>query len=383
MKWSIAEGASGGEISAAGAYVAPETDGDYHVVATSNQDPTKSATAEVSVAANAFTATGNLLYSRTLHTATLLSDGQVVIAGGDGANGVEAHVEEFDPVQGKFHITGSVMRVYHTATLLKNGDVLFAGGSNSQSTPGSNSAELFNPVSESIQPTGSMLLARRYHTATLLDDGRVLITGGMVPNGSSESPTATAELYDPATGTFSQAANMNEERAFHSATLLPDGKVLVIGDGSAEIYDPTTDSFTLTSNAPAARFASVATALADGRVLITGGATDYNDLYAGPSEIFDPGTGQFTPTGALLAPRTDHTATLLADGRVLVAGGFSDPEADYPDNDSEIYDPATGSFSPGPNMLGYRADHTTTLLSDGSVLIVGSWNSSGTAEIFK
>ncbi len=229
VNWSIQEGPPGGAISTSGEYTAPYVDGDYHVVATSKEDPTKSATATVTVGAHAFTATGQMAYARSGHTATLLADGRVLIAGGSGLSGIESHAEIFDPVQGAFHTAGTVTRVLHTATCLANGDVLLAGGVtdvSSQTWVATASAELFKAGTGVLQPTGNMILPRKNFTATLLQDGRVLITGGITAN---EAGTNTAELYDPKSGTFSQTPKMNYVWSYHSATLLLNGKVLPCG----------------------------------------------------------------------------------------------------------------------------------------------------------
>ncbi len=145
-----------------------------------------------------------------------------------------------------------------------------------------------------------------------------------------------------------------------------------LNDPAAELYDPATDSFTIINGAPRVGVNATVTLLADGRVLIAGGFANYEDMYVGPSEIFDPATGQFSSSGALAVPRLDHTATLLPDGNVLMAGGLVDAEGDNPPTDTtEIYDPVKGTFSLGPPMLYSLAGHTATLLSDGSVLIAG------------
>jgi hypothetical protein len=390
VTWSIEEGSAGGAITDTGVYTAPGTDGDYHVIATSNADKTKSATATVSIGATIFTLTGSLNTGRAEHTATLLPDGQVFIAGGGDSTGAIASLaEQFDPVQGAFHSAGTVTRLAHTATRLANGDVLFAGGLidlGGQPPDVTASAELLKAGTGMLEPTGSMILPRSGHTATLLQDGRVLIAGGLIQSGTTDIATETAELYDPASGTFSQTASMNEPRIFHSAIPLLNGKVLIVGMRSAELYDPATNTFTVTSGAPVARFDSIATLLADGKVLITGGALSYADMYAGPSELFDPVTEQFTPTGTMTIPRWAHTATLLADGTVLIAGGWVDVDGENPATQTtEIYNPATGSFSPGPRMMYGRASHTATLLSDGSVLFAGGYGigALSTAEIYK
>jgi hypothetical protein len=241
-------------------------------------------------------------------------------------------------------------------------------------------AEVLRAGSGVLQPTGSMSIARSEHTATLLKDGRVLITGGVIAAGKNGVvETNTAELYDPASGTFSPTGRMNAPQSEHTATLLQDGKVLIYGFGEAELYDPATNSFTVTSNAPQRRWSVTATALQDGRVLIAGGETDWDVFYTARSEIYDPATGQFTFTGALVTARWGHRATLLSDGEVLVTGGYNTDLTQTFVSSTEIYNPATGTFRNGPPMNVPRADHTATRLLDGSVLLI----SGSTAEIYQ
>jgi hypothetical protein len=221
-------------------------------------------------------------------------------------------------------------------------------------------------------PTGSMSTTRGLHTATLLPDGRVLVTGGYsgdVGGGSS------AELYDPMLGTWSPMAAMSTARSRHTATLLPDGRVLVTGGsgsyvGSAELYDPRLGTWSPTAAMSTARSHHTATLLTDGRVLVSGGSPD--GTYAwGSAEIYDPALGTWSSTPPMSTARSGHTATLLQDGRVLVNGGGS-----YASNTSasaEIYDPALGTWSQTGSMTAEREVHTATLLLDGRVLVSGGF----------
>jgi hypothetical protein len=307
---------------------------------------------------NTFTSTGSLVTARGFHTATLLSDGRVLIAGGGPASWVHpgpylASAELYDATTGKFSATGSMTttREDHTATLLADGRVLIAGG-NDAGAHGVASAELYDPKTGKFTPTGSMTRARGFHTATLLSDGRVLIVGGDFGTSSFDGPfIASAEIYDPKTGKFTATGSMTHGRAWHTATLLADGRVLIAGGEeartdltSAELYDPKTGKFTPTGSMADGRIYHTATLLADGRVLVAGGGSDYTNLrFLASAEIYDPKTAKFTPTGSMADARTYQAATLLADVRVLVTGGYG---ALAPLASAEIYDPKTGTFSP-------------------------------------
>jgi N-acetylneuraminic acid mutarotase len=270
----------------------------------------------------------------------------------------------------------------HSATLLTDGRVLVAGGDPPI-------AELYDSTTDSWTRTGDMLQLREGHTATLLLDGRVLVAG------DSYSETRSAELYDPDTGTWSATGSMVEARYEHTATLLLDGRVLVAGGhderslppytepanifASAELYDPATGTWSATGRMTERRFDHTATLLSDGRVLVAGGIDRGEDAAVDPvasAELYDPATGTWSATGSMTEPRFDHTATLLSDGRVLVAGGFSHPDENsyLPASEAAaLYDPATGSWTVTGMMLGTRADHAATLLVDGRVLVVGVW----------
>ena len=274
-----------------------------------------------------------------------------------------------------FSETGSMAtaREFHTATLLSDGRVLIAGGQNLTAdmcgAPILASAELYDPATGTFSPTGPMASARESHTETLLTDGRVLIAGG-VKGGLWTDLLASAELYDPSIGTFKPTGSMTTARELHTATLLSDGRVLIAGGksdrglASAELYDPRTGTFSPTGSMTVARAGHTATLLSDGRVLIAGGWSGAS--YLASAELYDPATGTFSPTGSMTTARFDHTATLLSDGRVLLAGGQHGLFASV-----ELYDPATGTFSAAGSMTTAREYNSATLLSDGRVLIAG------------
>jgi WD40 repeat protein len=288
-----------------------------------------------------FCQTGFMTTHRGVAASTVLPSGKVLVSGGEivlgGSPNVANTAETYDPVSGVFTATGSmsVSRFGHTSTLLPNGLVLVVGGGTGIGVL--NSAELYDPTSGTFSLTGAMASGRQFHRATLLPNGKVLITGGFTAAGNTGA-TATAALYDPVTGTFSPTGSMNVARALHTATLLPNGKVLIAGgtDGAintwntAEIYDPAAGTFTLTGTMVAARNYHTATLLANGKVLLAGGASDpAGTLALANAEIYDPSSGSFAATGSLTYARFGHTATLLANGKVLIAAGGSLSFATY------------------------------------------------------
>jgi WD40 repeat protein len=317
--------------------------------------------------------TGSLNTARADHTATLLASNQVLVAGGLGPSSILASAELYDPATGNWIVTGSLNfnRYGHTATLLEDGKVLVAGGGVSFDQ----FAELYDPATGNWTVTGGLNTGRYHHTATLLTDGRVLVAGGL-GGARGITPLATAELYDPATGTWTVTGSLHSARASHTATLLPDGRVLVTGGvdanhnllASAELYDPATGNWIVTGSLNFNRYGHTATLLEDGKVLVAGGGVSFNQLFA---ELYDPATGTWTVTGSLNTGRLFHTATLLLDGRVLVAGGGGDPRAR---TSTELYDPATVTWTFAGRLNTGRLFHTATLLSDGRVLVAGGFD---------
>ena len=311
--------------------------------------------------------TGAMSEARSGGTATRLRDGKVLVVGGDaaGGSGLSTSAELYDPASGSWTTTGrmTVGRYGCTATLLLDGRVLVAGGD-----PGA-SAELYDPRDGSWTATGRMITARRSPTATLLRDGKVLVAGGGSGWGNIEGVLASAELYDPGTGTWSAIGDMiGGGRVGGTATLLPDGRVLFAGNGPSELYDPNSGTWSATRVMSEARWDPTATLLRDGRVLVAGG---------GPAdaELYDPAGGSWTTTGSMTDGRRGHTATLLPDGRVLVAGGglgWGGVVAS-----AELFDPGRGTWSPTAGMAAARGGHTATLLGDGSVLMAGGMDNNG------
>jgi WD40 repeat protein len=353
VTWSLKEGADAGTITTDGIYTAPPVPGTFHLIATSSHNTGLSATAPVKIVSVGFATVSEMVVPRSGQSATLLADGKVLVAGG--------------------------------------------------TTDASHSADLFDPSSSSFVPTtGNMVYTRSGQCAALLPNGRVLIAGG---GDSKGTLFKTAEVFDPATGTFTATGDLNQVRAGATATPLANGSVLIAGGqdsvgallSSAELYDPSTGTFTLTGKMHTARARHTATLLPNGRVLLVGSVSATSN-----AEIFDPPSGTFTGTGSLFQARAHHTATLLPNGKVLVLGGTQimapvgggAPPADVSLDTAEIYDPANGTFQTAGRLVAARDSHSATLLPNGMVLIAGGythdfdgdaqpeWYTMFTAELF-
>lgn len=302
---------------------------------------------------------------RAFHTATVLNDGRVFLAGGHVS---DARCEIYDPATRSFRVVGSMSRPRYmpAATLLADGRVLITAGAvfpDFRGLPfgswGDNTADIFDPRTETFTRTGDMTAGRYAHTATLLPDGRVLVAGGGYGyvSGFSVSlhPHRGTELYDPAANEFTPGPLMETARWNHTATLLRNGTVLLTG--LPNDYEPGVagelflGAITRAAwSGPSPTSGHTATLLRDGRVLIVGRETH---LYDG-SSLVSFGTGM---------PK-DHAATLLADGRVLLTGGMENASV-------VLFHPNTGAFTQDGSMRRARHGHTATLLPDGSVLIAG------------
>ena len=347
--------------------------------------------ASAQVVAWSWLRTGSLNTPRRNHTAALLSDGKVLVAGGSSGSygGVLDTAELYDPVTGEWKATDSLneRHTLHTATLLKDGKVLIVGGS-ADDDHSFNGAELYDPKDERWSVTGSLDTSRCFHTATLLKNGKVLVVGGLEEANWWDfgyTPLDTVELYDSDTGMWSFTGNLNFAVESHTATLLQNGKVLIVGGSGenfsftgAELYDPDTEKWSSVGigGGNIERYAHTATLLHDGRVLIVGGVR--NSIRPEPARLYDPDTGAWSSTGDLNETRFNHTATLLPDGKVLVAGGMRYVERESSTDSGirsvsslELYDPDKGTWSFVGSLETPRFYHTATLLSGGIPLIVG------------
>ena len=318
----------------------------------------------------------SLSTARSLHSATLLPGGSVLVAGGVGSGDYLKSVELFDPAARSWSDTGSLeaVRSSHSATLLQNGLVLVAGGNDG--IVSMDGAELYDPATGLWTLTGSLNVGRDGHEATLLQDGRVLVSGGYGDTGYLDS----AELYDPDTGLWTLVGSMGDVRYFHRATLLQDGRVLATGgygfDGldtvtldSAELYDPDTEMWSPTGSLDTGRHSHSATPLENGLVLVAGGGNTDLALVLDSAELYDPDTEMWSLADSMAEARFIHTATPLPNGKVLVVGGADDCCVL---GMAELYDAEIDQWSVTGSLIGPdRMAHTATLLSDFRVMVVG------------
>jgi len=413
VTWALQEGSAGGVIDSAGLYTAPSAAGTFHVVATSQADPSAKGTATVevpslTVSISPAAETLRIGGSRQFGGFAVAADQHVTWDLEEGVMGGTITPDGFyaaPSATGTFHLratavyntnvsstapitivsTGfasigdmSVARFGHTGTLLNNGRVLVAGGTDDST----HSGELFDPATGGFESVnGGMIHVRTGHGAALLPDGKVLIAGG----GDSKGVLfETAELYDPATQVFNATGDLSQARTYATATLLPGGKVLIAGGqdsqgkllSTSELYDPATGTFSATGNMHSPRAEHTATLLPNGKVLLVGGSDETSS-----AELFDPSTGLFTTTGSLGQARTHHTATLLQGGKVLVLGGTqvmmpggggAAPAAVSLDS-VEVYDPTSGKFQTVGKLAAARDSHSATLLPSGAVLVGGGY----------
>src|SRR5216117_2338885 len=291
----------------------------------------------------------DLNQARAEHTATLLANGTVLIAGGrDAADQPLASAEIYDPATGGYTLLASPLPAPvwgHTAIRLNDGTVLIAGGQ--RGARYRRAAQLFDPATDTFTALGPMSTPRGRHTATLLRDGRVVVIGGT----DGVKPLASLEIYDPTTRTFSLAPSaLAVVRQDHTTTLLPDGRILVVGGSnasgaldSAEIYDPTAGTVSPAAPLNVPRTLASAALLLDGTVLVAGGQTTSEDLDS--AEVYDAATNTFAWLPAAMGTaRSGHLGVqLLHNGKVLISGGTSGGQLVA---NAEVYDPITGAFQP-------------------------------------
>lgn len=304
----------------------------------------------------------SMVLGRMNPLATTLVDGRVLITGGStnqDYTGVSRTAELYHPQLETFTLTGpmSVARYGHTATLLTNGTVLVAGGAGLEGA--TTVLEVYDPTNEVFLPAGNFAVARLYPSATRLQDGRVLFAGGDLTN-------RMVEIFNPSDGSITSNGELKFPRFGHVAALLPDGKVLLAGGSpvdpyTAEIHDPITGVSVAVGSLVTNHLSLAAVALQDGRVLVFGGSS---------AELFDPATKQFSLAGPLLETRTGGCPARLNDGRVLISGG-GNPMGFMAS--TEIFDPVTDTFTAGPPMTHTRIEHCAATLLDGRVLIAGGF----------
>jgi len=325
---------------------------------------------------------GTLRPARSVHTATTLATGEVLIAGGmvDGGGSV-ARVEIFDLSSNTLRNGAPLAhaRAGHTATTLRDGRVLIAGGYDGTYLA---SMELYDPATKTFRDGGAMTEGRSGHTATLLSDGRVLFTGGV---GDGWTFLRTAEIYDPATRRSSAVGSMQLARESHMAALLRDGRVLIVGGHAnrrpnvvihtlAEVFDPATQTFASAGSMSTPRHKHDTVTLPDGRVLVIGGADVTDRVHFATTEIWDPATSAFTAGPAMRERRYKiaGTSVVLPGGDVLVTSGS---------RVAELLDHRRGTFTPVrgelPDALRFSA---TALLADGDVLISGGYSDGNRAS---
>jgi hypothetical protein len=327
--------------------------------------------------------------ARADHTATLLRDGRVLIAGGMVENGVFLDTAElFDPKSGKFEALPKMKerRVGHTASLLPDGKVVIAGGSSGRemvdgswvSIPAM-SIEVYDPVLKNFTTVGRLRVPRNSHSAVALPDGRVAFLGGEGRGAILDS----VEIFDPRTGRTEDGGKLATKREGCGCVLLKDGKISLSGgsreerelNGTIEIYDPEAKSSRTVAQMQTPRRKHAAVLLDDGRVLIVGGSntSDWTGQFAS-AEVFDPKTNKSTAVANMAKERfkINHAVVVLNDGSVLVAGGKAD---------AEVFEPSANKFVPVEGtMNGPRYFSTATLLGDGRVLIAGGYGNGGSGR---
>jgi len=321
---------------------------------------------------------GSLATGRSDHTAVRLPDGRVLVAGGTDGTTVLKSVEVFDPSSEKW-VSATDMKTArrgHTMTLLQDNKVLVTGGFDDKLALAT--AEIYDPSSNTWTATiGPMALSHRFHTATLLPDGKVLVAGGAAGPLITADPKVT-EIYTPSTGLFTAGPLLPEARQGHTATLMKDNKVLFVGNsgdnsaaGRVLTYissAPASSTWASTPSASHVRYGHTATVLdsTQNKVMIIGGGVS-----PATAEIYDLDLNTWTTVAPMSTARSLHTSTLLLDGRILVVGGYDGKQTL---TSIETYDPTSKTWSSYAKVLtSARAMHTSTRMNNGDVLIDGSF----------
>lgn len=336
--------------------------------------------------------------------AVRLPDGRVLVEGAGRVGGPDCgdidllipsgtnEAELFDPTANAWSTTAPMLhaRALHSAVGLGDGRVLVAGGyTQGSDTTITKTAEIFDPRTSSWTATAPMHVARAAFAAVRLADGRVLVAGGSTGPAADPSPIASAEIYDPSSGRWTEVASMHNGRSRAGAVVLPSGRVLVVGgglekhnegsaDGSAELFDPATGTWTETGSLTVPRNGFTLTLLDAGEVLAAGGWIEHQGrdrITYSLAELYSPESGTWRPTGPTALPRAYHSAAVLPDGRVLVTGGAVNFTLICgicgPLSEAEVFDSAAGSWTQVSPMPKWGCDQNATLLEDGRVLLSG------------
>lgn len=359
------------------------------------------------LAAQTWSRAPRLATPRMDSAAVVLRDGRVLVVGGvaflegrppgDKARSDGAIAEVWTPGTRRWRRAANLSsgRLGHSATLLSDGRVLVAGGVEASGRHGS--AEVWDPSTDRWTSAGAMLVPRTDHTAVCLADGRVLVAGG-VHTSNMNDPSGlwtvlaveTAEIWDPATNAWTPAGD-HGPRQDPSVTLLADGRVLVAGGAAsfsggtntASVFDPHTSRWIATHPMIAHVTGHAAARLADGRVLVTGGSLEVEPLGCGPatggppcvfvgtSQIWDPRTNRWTRAEAMRVARADHALVALPDGRVAAVGGVDVNRGRGVERSAELYDRSTGRWTLGGPLATARSDFDVVVLPDGRLVVVG------------
>ncbi len=316
-------------------------------------------------------ASGSLAQSRYGHTATVLSNGKVLVAGGYSGTTYLNSAELYDPATGTWVATGALSQPRYQASvsLLPNGKVLVAGGHNNSVYTAT--TDLYDPATGTFSPGPAMPAPRAYHLAQTQADGKVRVISG---SGNGRN----AEVFDPATNAFAAVGAMSRGHQNTTLTRLVNGKVLLAGgyDGSvhtvAELSNPATQTFTTVGSLSVAHQGAAFVALPNGKALVAGdeASSGDGDVTFTLAESFDPATGAFTTVAPMATGRSFGSGVLLPSGKVLVGGGGTKGTPGYTAT-CEIFDPATATSSATGSLLIARGYHKTLLLQNGHVLIVG------------